>query len=68
MASAKLAGRHMGRPVGSVMDAGALLAKHADVAKLLRAGMSIRHAAAICGKAKGTVQAVKAVMGVVKRP
>lgn len=63
MASAKLAGRHMGRPVGSTMDAGALLAKHPDIARLLRSGMSIRHAAAISGKAKGTVQAVKAAMG-----
>lgn len=59
---ARRQGKTLGRPVGSVMDSSALLAKHADIVKLLRAGHSIRHCAAISGKAKGTVEAIKRAM------
>lgn len=62
MESAKRAGRHMGRPVGTTIAVADLLAKHADVVKLLRAGQSIRHASAITGKSKGTVSTVKGAL------
>jgi transposase len=38
------------------------VARHPDIARHLRAGHSIRHAAAITGKSTGTVQAVKRAM------
>jgi DNA invertase Pin-like site-specific DNA recombinase len=63
MDAAKRAGRHMGRPAGSGMSKKALLVKHGDVVKLLRAGHSIRNAAKITGKSKGTVETVKAAIG-----
>ena len=63
MEAAKKQGRHMGRPVGTTIDPADLLAKHADVVRLLRAGQSIRHAAAISGKSKGTVENVKRALG-----
>ena len=59
LAKARERGRTLGRPVGSTMDTADLLAKHADVVKLLRASQSIRHTAKISGKAKGTVETVK---------
>lgn len=62
LAEARRRGRTLGRPVGSTMDDAALLAKHAGVVKLLRSGQSIRHAAKITGKAKGTVETVKRVL------
>lgn len=62
LAEARRKGRTLGRPSGSAMAAEDLLAKHKDVAKQLRAGQSIRHAAKITGKAKGTVEAVKRAM------
>lgn len=62
LAEARRKGRKLGRPTGSGMDRKALLAKHADVVRQLKAGQSIRNAAKITGKAKGTVEAVKAAM------
>lgn len=63
LAEARRKGKTLGRPIGSTMDAAALVAKHPDIAKLLRAGKtSIRQVAAITGKAKGTVMAVKKAM------
>ena len=62
MDAAKAAGRHMGRPTGSGMGDAALLAKHADVVRLVKAGQSIRHAARITGKAKGTVETVRKIL------
>jgi hypothetical protein len=59
---ARRQGKTLGRPIGSVMDSSTLLAKHADIVKLLRSGHSIRHCAAISGKAKGTVEAIKRAM------
>lgn len=63
LAEARRRGRTLGRPVGTTTTAAELVAKHADVAKLLRAGkMTIRQIATITGKAKGTVLAVKKAM------
>lgn len=59
---ARRKGRTLGRPTGSTMDDDELLAKHSDVARLLRAGQSIRNASKISGKSKGTVEAVKKAM------
>jgi uncharacterized protein YerC len=52
----------LGRPVGSTLSTEDLLVKHPDIAKLLKTGQSIRHCAAITGKSKGTVSAVKAAL------
>lgn len=62
MSEARKQGKHVGRPKGSTLDAAALVARHPDIARHLRAGHSIRHAAAITGKSTGTVQAVKRAM------
>lgn len=62
LAEARRKGVTLGRPVGTTTDPAALLAKHADITRLLRAGHSIRHAAAITGKAKGTVETVKRIL------
>ena len=62
LAEARRQGKTLGRPTGTTMAAADLLAKHADVVKLLRAGHSIRHASAISGKAKGTVETVRKVL------
>lgn len=59
LAEARRKGVTLGRPVGSTMSNAEILAKHADVAKLLRSGHSIRHAAAIAKKSKGTAELVK---------
>lgn len=56
---AKAAGKLLGRKKGTGYAPETLLSRHADVAKLLRAGHSIRHVAAITGKATGTVLRVK---------
>lgn len=63
LAEARRRGKTLGRPVGTTIAPADLLAKHADVVRLLKAGQSIRHAAAISGKSKGTVENVKRVMG-----
>lgn len=63
LAEARRRGKTLGRPVGTTIAPADLLAKHADVVRLLRAGQSIRHAAAISGKSKGTVENVKRAMG-----
>jgi len=62
LAEARRKGRVLGRPKGSTLDAAELVARHPDIARHLRAGHSIRHAAAITGKSTGTVQAVKRAM------
>ena len=56
---ARRKGVRLGRPTGTRMDAADMLAKHQDIVRLLRGGQSVRHAAAISGKSKGTVEAVK---------
>ena len=63
LAEARRKGRVLGRPKGSTLDAAELVARHPDIARHLRAGHSIRHAAAITGKSTGTVQAVKRAIG-----
>jgi DNA invertase Pin-like site-specific DNA recombinase len=61
--AARRSGVTLGRPVGTTTSTKELLAKHADVAKLLRTGKhSIRQVATLSGKSKGTVEAVKKVM------
>jgi DNA invertase Pin-like site-specific DNA recombinase len=62
LAEARRRGKTLGRPVGTTMPRAEFLAKHADVVKLLKAGQSIRHAAKISGKSKGTVESVKRAM------
>lgn len=63
LAEARRRGRTLGRPVGTTTDAADLIAKHRDIAKLLKAGKtSIRQIASITGKASGTVMAVKRAM------
>lgn len=63
LAEARRRGKTLGRPVGTTIAPADLLQKHSDVVRLLRAGQSIRHAAAISGKSKGTVESVKRAMG-----
>jgi DNA invertase Pin-like site-specific DNA recombinase len=55
-------GSPFGRPVGSGLDGVALLAKHKDMVKALKAGKSIRNAAKITGKGGSTVQRVAAAL------
>jgi DNA invertase Pin-like site-specific DNA recombinase len=60
--AAKRRGRTLGRPVGTVMPPEQLLARHADVVRLLRAGKSLRDVAARTGKGTSTVKRIKAMM------
>jgi DNA invertase Pin-like site-specific DNA recombinase len=52
----------LGRPKGSGMAEADLLAKHKDVVKLLKEGMTIRRTAKLTDKAVSTVQRIKAAM------
>lgn len=61
LAEARRKGVTLGRPKGSGATKRAFIAKHRDVAKLLRDGQSIRNVAKITGKGISTVQRVKAV-------
>lgn len=63
LAAARRAGKVLGRPAGTAVDAEAFLRLHGDVVRLLRAGQSVRHSAAISGKATGTVQKVRRALG-----
>jgi DNA invertase Pin-like site-specific DNA recombinase len=60
--AARRRGRRLGRPVGTTLPPEQLLAKHADVVRLLRAGKSLRDVAARTGKGSSTVKRVKALM------
>ena len=60
LAEARRKGGTLGRPKGSGTTKPAFLAKHRDVAKLLREGQSIRNVAKITGKGISTVQRMKA--------
>jgi DNA invertase Pin-like site-specific DNA recombinase len=60
--AARRRGRTLGRPVGTVMPPDALLAKHGDVVRLLRAGKSLRDVAARTGKGTSTVKRIKALL------
>ena len=61
--AARRAGKVLGRPAGSGLDAAGLLSRHADVVRLLRAGHSVRHVAAISGKSPPTVLKVRRALG-----
>jgi DNA invertase Pin-like site-specific DNA recombinase len=58
-AQARRAGKKIGRPAGTTITPEALLAKHPKVVRQLRAGLSVRQAAAVCDVSTGTVQRVK---------
>jgi DNA invertase Pin-like site-specific DNA recombinase len=60
--AARRRGRTLGRPCGTVMPPEQLLAKHADVVRLLRAGKSLRDVAARTGKGTSTVKRVKVLL------
>jgi DNA invertase Pin-like site-specific DNA recombinase len=60
--NARRRGKTLGRPVGTVLLPEQLLARHADVVRLLRAGKSLRDVAARTGKGTSTVKRIKAVM------
>ena len=62
LAEARRRGVTLGRPVGTKTPAKVMLTKHADIARHLRAGHSIRHVAAITSKAKATVEKVKKLL------
>ena len=62
LAEARRKGVKLGRTKGSTLPLADFLAKHRDIAKLLRNGRSIRHAAKITGKSLSTVQRVKLVI------
>jgi len=62
LAEARRKGRKLGRPAGSGLASAALLEKHRDVVKLLKAGQSVRNAAKIAEKGASTVQRVKAAL------
>jgi DNA invertase Pin-like site-specific DNA recombinase len=62
---ARRKGVKLGRPVGKD-DPAALLERHKDVVKQLRAGQSIRNTAAITGKGVSTVQRIKGILLVVQ--
>jgi DNA invertase Pin-like site-specific DNA recombinase len=62
LAEARRKGVKLGRPEGSSLEAGGIVAKHADVVRALRAGQSVRNAAKITGKGASTVQRVKAAL------
>ena len=66
LAKARRDGRTLGRPKGSGLKTTKFLANHRDIAKLLRAGQSIRNAAKITGKGVSTVQRVKASLTIGK--
>jgi DNA invertase Pin-like site-specific DNA recombinase len=59
---ARRKGVKLGRPEGTSLDDRELVAKHADIARALKAGQSVRNAAKITGKGASTVQRVKAAL------
>lgn len=62
LAEAKRSGKRLGRPAGSALTRSKFLAKHRDVAKRLKRGLSVRETAAATGKAPSTVQRVRAAL------
>lgn len=62
LAEARRKGVKLGRPSGTGLEGAALLEKHKDVVKALKAGQSVRNAAKITGKGVSTVQRVKAAI------
>jgi DNA invertase Pin-like site-specific DNA recombinase len=66
--AARRRGRRLGRPVGTVMPPEALLARHGDVVRLLRAGKSLRDVAARTGRGTSTVKRIKAILRAASGP
>lgn len=62
LAEARRKGRKLGRPEGSGLERGELLAKHRDIIRLLKVGHSVRNTAKISAKGMSTVQRVKAAL------
>ncbi len=62
LAQARRKGVVLGRPKGSTLSSGDLLAKHSDIVRLLKHGQSVRHAGKITGKGFSTVQRVKKIL------
>jgi DNA invertase Pin-like site-specific DNA recombinase len=62
LAEARRTGVKLGRPEGTRLEVAALLAKHKDVVRALKAGQSIRNAAKITGKGNSTVQRMAAAI------
>ena len=62
LAEARRKGVRLGRPTGTGLESGELLAKHRDIVRHIRAGHSIRNTAKITGKGISTVQRVKALV------
>jgi DNA invertase Pin-like site-specific DNA recombinase len=59
LAEARRKGKALGRPKGSSLTSDALLERHRDVVRQLRAGQSVRNCAKITRKGNSTVQRVK---------
>jgi DNA invertase Pin-like site-specific DNA recombinase len=55
-------GGTLGRKVGSTKDDSIFLNEHADIAKFLRQGQSVRNTMKLTGKSSGTIQKVKKLM------
>ncbi len=62
LAEARRNGVTLGRPKGTALPREQFLRKHSDVARLLKAGQSMRNAAKIAGKSLSTVQRVAAAL------
>ena len=62
LAEARRKGRKLGRPAGAAFTEKEFLSKHADIARKIKEGHSVRNTAKITGKGISTVQRVKAAM------
>jgi DNA invertase Pin-like site-specific DNA recombinase len=62
LAEARRKGRKLGRPAGAAFTEKEFLSKHADIARKIKEGHSVRNTAKITGKGVSTVQRVKAAM------
>lgn len=62
LATARRAGKTLGRPQGTSISRSEFLRKHRDVVRLLKSGQSVRNAAKIAEKGNSTVQRVKAAL------
>lgn len=62
MDEARRQGVTIGRPVGATEEKAVFLKKYAAVARQLRAGLSVRKTAKLCGVAINTVRKVKVLL------
>lgn len=62
MEQARRMGKHLGRPGGSKENKDAFLKKYPSVVRNLRAGISVRKTAKICGVAINTVRKTKEIL------